>query len=151
VKNSWAGRKTVNNQSINVHMYQMMLLKMHGFWAILNVCQEMVPSCQQPPVGGCWAPFSCSWGTEGGLTGPRPGARHTLQHGRPPSTGTLGAPLFPSGRLAGAHKQSVPRGGGKTVLALEDSRAMPVKGAVQPPFDYFAMRLLNGPPQTTKS
>jgi hypothetical protein len=31
---------------------------------------------------GCWAPFSCSWGTEGGPKGPRPGARHTLQHDR---------------------------------------------------------------------
>jgi hypothetical protein len=29
--------------------------------------------------------------------------------------------LFPFGRLAGAHKQSVPRSGGKIVLALENS------------------------------
>jgi hypothetical protein len=43
---------------------------------------------QQPPEGGCWALFSCSWGTEGGLTGPRPGARHTLKHARTPSSGT---------------------------------------------------------------
>jgi hypothetical protein len=63
--------------------YQMMQLKMH----CLYVCQEMVPSSQQPPEGGCWAPFSCSWGTEGGPTGPCPGARHTLQHGWPPSGG----------------------------------------------------------------
>jgi ABC-type polysaccharide transport system permease subunit len=27
-------------------MYQMVQLKMHGFWAILYVCQEMVPSRQ---------------------------------------------------------------------------------------------------------
>jgi hypothetical protein len=32
-----------------------------------------------------------------------------------------GALLFPSGRLAGAHKQSVPRSGGEIVLALENS------------------------------
>jgi hypothetical protein len=59
-------------------MYQMMQLKMHGFWAILYVCQEMVPSSQQ---SGCWATFSCSWGTKGGLTGSLLGACHTLQHG----------------------------------------------------------------------
>jgi hypothetical protein len=52
---------------------------------------------------------------------PCPGARHTLQPGRPPSCGTWGALLFPSGRLAGAHKQSVPSSGGKIVLALENS------------------------------
>jgi hypothetical protein len=74
----------------------------------------MVTSSQQPPESGSWAPFSCSWGTEGGPTGPRTGARHTLQHGRPPSSGTWGALLLPSGRLAGTHKQSVPRSGGKS-------------------------------------
>jgi hypothetical protein len=79
-------------------MYQMMQLKMHGFWAILYACQEIVPRSQQPPEGGCWAPFSCSWGTEGGPTGPRSGVLHTLQHDRPPSSGTWGALLFPSGR-----------------------------------------------------
>jgi hypothetical protein len=103
-------------------MYQMMQLKMHGFWAILYVCQEMIPSSQQPPEGGCWAPFSCSWGTEGGSTG----ARHTLQHDRPPSSCTLGAILFNFGRLAGANKQLVPRSGGKIVLALENNWAVPV-------------------------
>jgi hypothetical protein len=46
----------------------------------------------------------------------RPGARHTIQPGRPPSSGTWEALLFPSGRLTGAHKQSVPRSGGKIVL-----------------------------------
>jgi hypothetical protein len=51
-------------------MYQMMQLKMHGFWAILYVFQEMVPNSQQLPEGGCWAPFSCSWGTEGGSMAP---------------------------------------------------------------------------------
>jgi hypothetical protein len=51
----------------------------------------------------------------------RPGARHTLQHGRPPSSGMWGALLFPSGRLAGAYKQSVSCSGGKIVLALENS------------------------------
>jgi hypothetical protein len=66
-----------------------------------NACQEIVPSSQQPLKGGCWAPLSCSWGTEGGPTGPRPGARHILQPGRPPSSGTWGALLFPSGRLTG--------------------------------------------------
>jgi hypothetical protein len=44
-------------------MYQMMQLKMHGFWAILYVCLGT---------------FSCSWRTEGGPHGPRLGARHTL-------------------------------------------------------------------------
>jgi hypothetical protein len=33
-------------------MYQMMQLKINGFWAILYVCQEIFPSSQQPP--GCW-------------------------------------------------------------------------------------------------
>jgi hypothetical protein len=79
----------------------------------------MVLRSQQPPEGGCWAPFSFSWGTEGGHTAPRLGARHTLQHGRSPSSGIWGAPLFPSGRLVGAHQQLVPRSGGKIVLALE--------------------------------
>jgi hypothetical protein len=81
----------------------------------------MVTSSQEPPEGGCWAPFSCSWGTEGWPTGPRPGARYTLQHGWPPSSGTWGALLFLSGRLEGAHKQSVTRSGGQIVLALENS------------------------------
>jgi hypothetical protein len=43
-------------------MYQMMQLKMHAWLAILYFCQEMVPSSQQPSEGGCWAPFSYSWG-----------------------------------------------------------------------------------------
>ena len=98
-----------------------MKLKMHGFGAVLYVCQEIVPSSQQPPEGGCWAPFSCSWGTEGGPAGLRPGERHTLQPGRPPSSDTWGALLFPSGRLRGAHKQSVPLSGGKIVLSLDNS------------------------------
>jgi hypothetical protein len=34
------------------NMYQMMELKMHGFWAILSVCLVMVPSGQQPPEVG---------------------------------------------------------------------------------------------------
>jgi hypothetical protein len=102
-------------------MNQMMQLETHGFRAILYVCHEMVPSSQQPPEGGCWAPLSCSWGTEGCPTGPRPGARHTLQHGRPPSSGTWGALLFPFGRLAGAHNHSVPCSGKKIVLVLENS------------------------------
>jgi hypothetical protein len=76
-------------------MYQMMQLKMHGFGTILYHCQEMVLSSQQPPEGGCWATFSCSWGTEESPTGPRPGARHTLQHGRPPSCGTWGGTPVP--------------------------------------------------------
>jgi hypothetical protein len=97
------------------------------FLSIFYVFQEMVPSSQQPPEGGCWAPFSCSWGTEGGPLGPRPGARHTLQHGRPPSSGSSWALLFPSRRLAGSHKQLVPRSRGKIVLALENSWAVPVK------------------------
>jgi hypothetical protein len=42
-------------------MYQMMQLKMHVSDQSY-VFQEMVPSSQQPPEGGCWAPFSCSWG-----------------------------------------------------------------------------------------
>ena len=103
------------------HQNQMMKLEMHGFSAILYVCQEMVRSSQQPPEGGCWVPFSCIWGTEGGPMDPSPGARHTLQPGGPPSCGTWGALLSPSGRLAGAHKQSVPFSGGKIVLALENS------------------------------
>jgi hypothetical protein len=72
-------------------MYQMMQLKMHGFLAILYVCQEMVPNSQQPPSpeGGCWAPFS-GRGTEAGPTGPRTGARDAFQHDRPPSSGTWG-------------------------------------------------------------
>jgi hypothetical protein len=68
-------------------VYQMMQLKMHGFGAILNVCQEMVPSSQQPHEGGCWALLFCSWGTEGGPSGLLPGARYTLQPGLPPSSG----------------------------------------------------------------
>jgi hypothetical protein len=55
---------------------------------------------------------------------PRPGAPHTLQLGRP---WHMGAFLFPSGRLAGAHKQSVPRTKGKVVLALGNSWTVPVK------------------------
>jgi hypothetical protein len=102
-------------------MSQMVQLNMHGFWAILYVCQEMVPSSQQPPEGGCWTPFCYSWGTEGGPTGHRPGAHHTLQHGWPPSSSMWGVLLFPSGRLAGAHNQSVPYSGGKIVVALENS------------------------------
>jgi hypothetical protein len=47
--------------------------------------------------------------------------RHTIQHVPSPSSGTLGALLFPSGRLARVHKQLVPRSGGKIVLALENS------------------------------
>jgi hypothetical protein len=30
-------------------IYQMIQLQLHGFWAVLYVCQEMVPSSQQPP------------------------------------------------------------------------------------------------------
>jgi hypothetical protein len=75
-------------------MYQIMRLKMHGFLVILSVCQEMVPISQQPPSGDCCAPFSCSWGTEGHPMGPRPGARHTLQHSWPPSNGTGGVALL---------------------------------------------------------
>jgi hypothetical protein len=58
--------------------------------AWLYVCQEMVPSSQQPPEDGCWVPFYCSWGTEGGPMSPRPGVRHTLQPDRLPSCGTWG-------------------------------------------------------------
>jgi hypothetical protein len=71
-------------------VYQMMHLKMNGFWAILYVWQEMVTSSQQPPESGCWAPFPCSWGTERSPTGPRPGAPYTLQQGQPPSSDTWG-------------------------------------------------------------
>jgi hypothetical protein len=78
-------------------------------------------------VVNSWAPFSRSWGTEGGPTGPRPRARHNLQHDWPPSSGTWGALLFPSGWLAGAHKQSVSPSGEKILLALENSWAVPVK------------------------
>jgi hypothetical protein len=98
-------------------MYQMMQLKMHG----LCVCQEMVPSSQKTPDSGCWSPFSCSWGTEGGPRGPCPRTRHTLEHDRPPSSGMWEALVFSSGCFTGAHKQSVPRSGGKIVLALENS------------------------------
>jgi hypothetical protein len=79
----------------------------------------------QPPEGGFWVPFSCSWGTGGGHTSPRRGTRYTLQPSRPPSSGTWGALLFPYVRLAGAHKQSVLCSGGKIVLALENSWAVP--------------------------
>jgi hypothetical protein len=77
-------------------MYQVMQLKMRGFRAMLYVCQEMVLNNQQPPEGGCWAPFSCSWGTERGPTGSRPGARHTIQHaGHLPVAHGGGALLVP--------------------------------------------------------
>jgi hypothetical protein len=46
--------------------------------------------------------------------GPRPGARHILQHTRSPSSGAWGALLFLYRRLAGTHKQSVPRSGEKS-------------------------------------
>jgi hypothetical protein len=66
-------------------------------------------------------PFLAVGGLKEGPLAPGPGARHTLLHGRPPSSSTWGALLLPSGRLAGAHKQSVPRSGGKIVLVLEIS------------------------------
>jgi hypothetical protein len=77
----------------------MMQLKMHGFWAIIYVCQEMVLRSQQPHGDGCWTSFSCSWGTEGGPTDPRPGTRHTLQPGQPPSSSTWGHSCSPPGAL----------------------------------------------------
>jgi hypothetical protein len=81
---------------------------------MVSTCLEMVSRSQQPPDVGCWAPFSCSWGTEGSPSRPRPGARNTPQPGRLPSSGTLGALLFSSWRLAGAHNQSGPQSRGKS-------------------------------------
>jgi hypothetical protein len=130
-------------------MNQIMQMKMHGFRATLYVCHEMVPSSQRPPEGGCWAPFSCSWGTEGCPTGPRPGARHTLQHGRPPSSGTWGALLFPFGRLAGAHEQSFPCSGRKSYWCWKISERCQLRcrtATVRLLCDAFFF--LNGPPPT---
>jgi hypothetical protein len=50
-------------------------------------------------VNSRWALFSCSWGTEGGPTGPRPGARHTLQYGRHLPVARLGHFCSPPGTL----------------------------------------------------
>jgi hypothetical protein len=57
------------------------------------------PSSQQPPEGGCWAPFSCSLRTEGCPTSPHPGARYTFPHGRSPSSGTWGHSCSSPGAL----------------------------------------------------
>jgi hypothetical protein len=83
----------------------------------------MVPSNQQPPEGNCWAPFFAV----GGLSdAPRVPVRehvtpfNTAGH-LPVARGGGGALQFPSGRLAGAHKQTVPCSGGNIVLALENS------------------------------
>jgi hypothetical protein len=123
-------------------------------WFLSNlIClQENTPSSQQPAAtrGCCWASFSCSWGTEGSPTGPRPGARHTLQPGRPPSSGTWGALLFPSGRLTCAHKQSVPLSGGKIVLALENSSAVTVKAPYSHRSTTLRCVFFNGPPPIFK-
>jgi hypothetical protein len=59
-----------------------------------------------------------------------------------------GALLFPSGRLAGAHKQSIPRSGGKIVLALENSWAVPVKAPCIHRSTTLRCIFLNGQPPT---
>jgi hypothetical protein len=75
----------------------------------------MVPSSQQPPEGAI-----------GGLKdAPRAPVREHVTPFNPaghlPVARGGGAFLFPYGRLAGAHKQSVSRSGRKIVLALENS------------------------------
>jgi hypothetical protein len=89
----------------------------------------MIPSSQQAPEGGCWERFLAVGGTEGGPTGPRPGARHTFQHGWSPSSGTEGEGghcCSPPGTMR-VHKQSVPSSEEKTVLSLESSWAVPIE------------------------
>jgi hypothetical protein len=74
------------------------------------------------------APFSCSWGTEGSLTGSRLGAHHTPQPGWPPSSGTWGSLLFPHEPLAGANNQSGPHIVVEGIVLLQKgSCALPVK------------------------
>jgi hypothetical protein len=68
----------------------MMQLKMHGFWTILYVWQEMVSSSQEPPEGGCWAPFFAIGGMK---EAPRATVREYVTHGRSPSSGMWGTPV----------------------------------------------------------
>jgi hypothetical protein len=103
------------------HQCQMMQLKMHGYmsarkWSlVVNSHLRMAVGYPFIAVGGLkgapWVPVR-EHVTPFNLTVYLPGG---------------GALLFLSGRLAGAHKQSVLRSGGKIVLALENSWVVPVK------------------------
>jgi hypothetical protein len=73
----------------------------------MSVCQEMVPSSQQPPVGH---PFLAVGGLSGSTSHPSTWLATFQFH-------VGGTPVPPPG----AHKQPVPRSGGKIALALENS------------------------------
>jgi hypothetical protein len=94
--------------STNHHtpVYQMMQLKMHGFWAILYICQEMVPKIQQPRT------LFLQLGDWRRPHGPLSGS--TSHPSIRLATFQWHSCMFPSGRLAGAHNQSGPRSGGKS-------------------------------------
>jgi hypothetical protein len=116
-------------------MYQMVRLKMHGFWAILYVWQEMVTSGHPfLAVGGLkdapWAPVQ-EHVTPFNTAGHLPVARGGHSCSSP-----------------GTHKQSVTRSGGKIVLVLENSWAVPVKAPYSHRSTTLRCVFFNGAPPT---